>query len=144
MAASIESRVPFLDHHLVEWSCSVPASLKLRGREGKYLLKKAIEDILPADIIYRKKMGFPTPLKSWLLDPAAASIYQAVEAPGTLISEYFDRNAVSSLLSRHRSGAEDATDRIWNLYNLQVWGNIYLRGQSVEPALDPGFARPTA
>jgi len=144
MAASIESRVPFLDHRLVEWSCSVPASLKLRGREGKYILKKAIEDILPADIVYRKKMGFPTPLKSWLLDPAAASIYRAIEAPGTLLSEYFDRNAVSSLLSRHRSGVEDATDRIWNLYNLQVWGNIYLRGQSVEPALDLGFARPTA
>ncbi len=140
MAASIESRVPFLDHHLVEWSCSVPASLKLRGREGKYILKKAIEDILPADIVYRKKMGFPTPLKSWLLDPAAASVYEAIEAPGTLISEYLDSNAVSGLLSRHRSGLEDATDRIWNLYNLQVWGNVFLRGQSVEPALDLGIA----
>jgi asparagine synthase (glutamine-hydrolysing) len=136
MAASIESRVPFLDHHLVEWSCSVPASLKLRGREGKYILKKAVEDILPADIIYRKKMGFPTPLKSWLLDPAAASVYEAIQAPGTLVSEYLDRNAISALLSRHRSGVEDATDRIWNLYNLQVWGNIYLRGESVEPAID--------
>ena len=140
MAASIESRVPFLDHHLVEWSCSVPASLKLRGREGKYILKKAVEDILPADIVYRKKMGFPTPLKSWLLDPAASSIYDAIEAPGTLLSEYLDRNAVSILLSRHRSGVEDATDRIWNLYNLQVWGNIYLRGQSFEPALDVRIA----
>jgi asparagine synthase (glutamine-hydrolysing) len=140
MAASIESRVPFLDHHLVEWSCSVPASLKLRGSEGKYILKKAIEDILPADIIYRKKMGFPTPLKSWLLDPAAASIYQAIEARDTLLSEYLDRDAVSSLLSRHRSGVEDATDRIWNLYNLQVWGDIFLRGRSVEPALGLGIA----
>jgi asparagine synthase (glutamine-hydrolysing) len=140
MAASIESRVPFLDHHLVEWSCSIPASLKLRGREGKYILKKAVEDILPADIIYRKKMGFPTPLKSWLLDPAASSVYDAIEAPGTLLPEYLDRNAVSGLLLRHRNGVEDATDRIWNLYNLQVWGNIYLRGQSFEPALDLGIA----
>ena len=123
---------------------SVPASLKLRGRESKYVLKKAVEDILPADIIYRKKMGFPTPLKSWLLDPAAAPVYEAIEAPGTLLSEYLDRNAVSGLLTRHRSGVEDATDRIWNLYNLQVWGNIYLRGQSVEPALDLGIAGRTA
>jgi asparagine synthase (glutamine-hydrolysing) len=85
-------------------------------------------------------MGFPTPLKSWLLDPAAASIYQAIQAPDTLLSEYLDRDAVSNLLSRHRSGVEDATDRIWNLYNLQLWGNIYLRGQSVEPAVDLGIA----
>jgi asparagine synthase (glutamine-hydrolysing) len=134
MAASIESRVPFLDHHLVEWACGVPASLKLRGDESKYILKKAVEDILPSDIVYRKKMGFPTPLKSWLLDPRADFIYRAIQAPGTLLAEYLDRGAVTALLSRHRSGLEDATDRIWNLYNLQTWGNIFLRGEPVESA----------
>jgi asparagine synthase (glutamine-hydrolysing) len=140
MAASIESRVPFLDHHLVEWACGVPASLKLCENESKYILKKAVEDILPSDIVYRKKMGFPTPLKSWLLDPRADFIYRAIQAPGTLVAEYLDRGAVTALLSRHRSGLEDATDRIWNLYNLQTWGNIFLRGEPVEPAAALGVA----
>jgi asparagine synthase (glutamine-hydrolysing) len=134
MAASIESRVPFLDHHLVEWACGVPGSLKLHGGEAKHVLKKAVEDILPSDIVYRKKMGFPTPLKSWLLDSKADFIYRAIEAPGTLLAEYLDRGAVTALLSRHRGGIEDATDRIWNLYNLQTWGNIFLRGEPVESA----------
>jgi asparagine synthase (glutamine-hydrolysing) len=140
MAASIESRVPFLDHHLVEWACGVPGSLKLRKNESKYILKKAVEDILPSDIVYRTKMGFPTPLKSWLLDPRADFIYRAIEAPGTLVAEYLDRDAVTALLSRHRNGLEDATDRIWNLYNLQTWGNIFLRGEPVEPVAELGVA----
>ena len=134
MATSIESRVPFLDHQLVELACAIPSTLKLRGREGKYILKKAIEDILPQDIVYRTKMGFPTPLKSWLLHPSAGFVYRTIEDPGGLLSDYLDRRVVSNLLERHRAGAEDATDRIWNLYNLQTWGNIFLRGETVEPA----------
>lgn len=134
MAASIESRVPFLDHHFVEWACQVPGSLKLRNGEGKYILKKAVEDLLPLDIIYRKKMGFPTPLKSWLLDPASDPIYRELTEPDRLLAEYLDRNQLATLIARHRSGVEDATDRLWNLINLQIWGNIFLRGQSVAPA----------
>ena len=66
MACSIESRVPFLDHQLVEFAATVPDRMKLRGGIGKYILKRAVEDILPRDIVYRKKMGFPTPLRQWL------------------------------------------------------------------------------
>ncbi len=64
MASSIESRVPFLDHPFVEFAASVPDNLKIRDGEGKYILKRAVEDLLPHDIIYRKKMGFPTPLRN--------------------------------------------------------------------------------
>ena len=67
MATSIESRVPFLDHKFVEFAASVPPHMKLRGKQGKYIMKKAVEDLLPHDIIYRKKMGFPTPITAWLL-----------------------------------------------------------------------------
>ena len=69
MATSIESRVPLLDHEFVEFSTRVPDNMKLRGATGKHIFKKAVEDILPHDILYRKKMGFPTPLRSWLLRP---------------------------------------------------------------------------
>lgn len=134
MSASIESRVPLLDHTLVEWACTIPSGLKLRGREGKFILKKAVEDLLPPEIVYRKKMGFPTPIKSWLLHPSSEFIFQALNAPDSLVADYLDRGAISQLISRHRAGAEDATDRIWNLYNLQTWGDIFLRGKAVEPA----------
>ncbi len=66
MAASIESRVPFLDHTLVEFAARIPDDLKIRGRTQKYILKEAVRDLLPPDIIHRKKMGFPTPLRKWL------------------------------------------------------------------------------
>src|ERR1017187_5161858 len=74
MACSIESRVPFLDHQFVEFAATVPDRLKLPGGVGKDILKRALEDILPRDIVYRKKMGFPTPLRQWLMDPSADAL----------------------------------------------------------------------
>ncbi len=129
MASSIESRVPFLDHPFVEFASQIPPNLKLRGKVGKYILKEAIADLLPASIIHRKKMGFPTPLKQWLLDPSAASLYDFLLEKDSLLAEHLDRTALTQLLARHRNGSEDATDRIWNLLNLQLWGDIFLRGR---------------
>ena len=129
MAASIESRVPFLDHHFVEFASNVPPRLKLRGKTGKHILKEAIADLLPEDIIHRKKMGFPTPLKQWLLEPQAARIYDALLEKDSLLGEYLDNAKLAALVSRHRAGVEDATDRIWNLLNLQIWGDVFLNGR---------------
>jgi len=129
MAASIESRVPFLDHPFVEFASQIPPGLKLRGKTGKYILKEAVTDLLPASIVHRKKMGFPTPLKQWLLKPSASPLYDFLLERDTLMAEYIDRPALTSLLTRHRNGSEDATDRIWNLLNLQLWGDIFLSGR---------------
>jgi asparagine synthase (glutamine-hydrolysing) len=128
MACSIESRVPFLDHQFVEFAASVPDRLKLRDGADKYILKRAVEDILPLDIIYRKKMGFPTPIQEWLLDSRAAPLYDLILAPDTLLAELMDRQELALLVARHRSRHEDATDRIWRLLNLQLWGEIFLKG----------------
>jgi asparagine synthase (glutamine-hydrolysing) len=128
MAASIESRVPFLDHKFVEFASRVPSHLKLRGASGKYILKEAVAGLLPADIIHRRKMGFPTPLKQWLLDPKAAPIYDFLLEEDSLLSQYIAREPLRDLIARHRSRVEDATDRIWNLLNLQLWGDIFLKG----------------
>jgi len=128
MATSIESRVPFLDHEFVEFSTRVPAHLKLRNGEGKYIVKKAVEDLLPADIVYRKKMGFPTPLRRWLLDPRADHIFQMLEAPDGLLAEYIDGGQLRTLIERQKTRKLDATDRIWRLLNLQVWGDLFLTG----------------
>jgi asparagine synthase (glutamine-hydrolysing) len=129
MAASIESRVPFLDHKLVEFASRVPVRLKLKGVTGKYILKEAVGDLLPADIIHRKKMGFPTPLKRWLREPQAAPVYDFLLEKDGLLSDAMAREPLRDLLDRHRSGLEDATDRIWNLLNLQLWGDIFFTGK---------------
>jgi asparagine synthase (glutamine-hydrolysing) len=129
MASSIESRVPFLDHLFVEFAMSIPDRLKVHGGTQKYILKKAVEDILPHEIIYRKKMGFPTPLRQWLLEPRANPLYEALRAPDGFAASYLNLREVEALIERHRSGFEDATDRIWRLINLQLWGDLFLTGR---------------
>jgi asparagine synthase (glutamine-hydrolysing) len=128
MAASIESRVPFLDHEFVEFSTRVPERLKIRGGEGKYILKKAVEDLLPHDILYRRKMGFPTPLRQWLRDARADALYEILTSRQGLLAAYIDPAALERLIARQKAGLEDATDRIWRLLNLQVWGDLFLTG----------------
>ncbi len=129
MAASIESRVPFLDHQFAEFAMSVPDNLKIRGAQQKYVLKKAVEDLLPREIVYRKKMGFPTPLRQWLMDSRAAPLLALLGARDGLLAGYVNRGELDSLLARHRSGLIDATDRIWRLLNLQIWGDVFLTGK---------------
>ncbi|MFN7939220.1 MAG: asparagine synthase (glutamine-hydrolyzing) [Bryobacteraceae bacterium] len=130
MACSIESRVPFLDHHFVEFSWRIRDALKINGAESKSIFKKSVEDILPHSIIYRKKMGFPTPLKQWLASgDLAAAVFSVLGEKDSLLSELLDRKALDQLLARHASGAEDATDRIWRLLNLQLWGDVYFSGR---------------
>jgi asparagine synthase (glutamine-hydrolysing) len=132
MAASLESRVPFLDHTFVEFATRVPDSLKIRGTEGKYIVKKAVEDILPHDIIYRSKMGFTTPLSNWLKSDRAEPLLKRLTAKNTLAAPFLRMPAIEALLERHRRGAEDCTDRIWRLLNLVLWGDIFFTGKREE------------
>jgi asparagine synthase (glutamine-hydrolysing) len=129
MACSIESRVPLLDHTFVEFAASIPPALKLRGRHSKYIFKKAVEGVIPPEIIYRKKMGFPTPLRDWLLDSSAAPLFDFLVRQDGLLASHIDKQQLTRLLERHRGGQEDATDRIWRLINLQLWGEIFLAGR---------------
>lgn len=136
MATSIESRVPFLDHPFVEFAARVPDRLKLHNGSGKYILKQAVADLLPASIIHRKKMGFPTPLASWFRDPKAEPLFEAICAPDGLVAACLDRESVSALIQRHRSGFEDATDRIWRLLNFQMWGDLFITGKRERSGLE--------
>ncbi|MEP6537121.1 MAG: asparagine synthase (glutamine-hydrolyzing) [Bryobacteraceae bacterium] len=129
MANSIESRVPFLDHPFVEFAAGVPDHMKLRNGEGKFILKRAIEDLLPHDIIYRKKMGFPTPLRSWLQDARSESLFRILRDPKGILAPYIDRKELESLLERQRAGREDCTDRLWRLLNFQLWGDLFITGR---------------
>lgn len=139
MASSIESRVPFLDHHFVEFAARVPDSMKLHGGTGKYILKRAVEGLIPRGIIYRRKMGFPTPLRDWLKDARADRLFELLRSGEGLIAEYVDRGELERLVARHRGGLEDATDRLWRLLNLHIWGDRFLSGK---PASDPLLPTP--
>jgi asparagine synthase (glutamine-hydrolysing) len=129
MACSIESRVPFLDHKFVEFAASVPPHMKLRGKQGKYIMKRAVEDLLPHNIIYRKKMGFPTPITTWLMQDRSSVIRDYLRDPDGLLAAYVNFEYLDDLLDKHDRGQHDATDRIWRLLNLQVWGDMYLTGR---------------
>lgn len=125
MACSIESRVPLLDHTFVEFSYRVPPSLKL-PRSGKFIVKKAVEDLLPPQIVYRTKQGFPTPLKHWLLDSRCRPLYDAMLSRDGFLGACLHLDHVRTVMERHLAGRIDATDRIWRLLNLHVWGEVFL------------------
>jgi asparagine synthase (glutamine-hydrolysing) len=121
--------VPFLDHPFVEFAARVPEHLKLRNGIGKYIVKKAAEGLISTDILYRKKMGFPTPIKPWLREERASAMVDSLLHRDGFIAEYLNLAPVAELLERHRSGAVDATDRIWRLLNLQLWGDLFFTGR---------------
>jgi asparagine synthase (glutamine-hydrolysing) len=126
MATSIESRVPFLDHPFVEFAAQVPDDLKIRRTQAKYILKKAVADLMPPDIVHRRKMGFPTPIRDWLLSENAAGLLRLIRDPNGLLAAYMNLKRVDELIARHQAKQEDATDRLWRLINLQLWGEVFL------------------
>ena len=137
MAASIESRVPFLDHHFLAMAMRIPDRFKIHGREQKYIFKKAVEDLLPREIVYRRKMGFPTPLKQWLREPALAGRLDSLAAPDSFISRWTQPREVARIVAAHRAGQIDATDRIWRLLNLELWGRrFFVSGEPQRDAAD--------
>jgi asparagine synthase (glutamine-hydrolysing) len=119
MAHSLEVRSPFMDHKLVEFVARLPIVLKLSGFTTKYLLKRAVKNILPDDIIQRKKHGFMVPLAAWFkkeLKPLVIEQLLDSEAP-------FDRMVVEQLLADHCSGKADHSHRIWVLLMYVLWKN---------------------
>ncbi|HTR59138.1 MAG TPA: asparagine synthase-related protein, partial [Casimicrobiaceae bacterium] len=113
MAHSLEVREPLMDHVLVEWLGSLPSSLKVRGQEGKWLLKKAMEPRLPREILYRPKMGFAVPLAAWFRGPLRARVRDSLLGERLLDTGYFDADCLRSLVEQHESGRRDFSSPIW-------------------------------
>lgn len=137
MAASIESRVPFLDHVLVDFATRIPREVQIKGLAGKTILKKAVEDLLPHPIIYRGKLGFPTPWSGWLAGPRLETIREMLLEPRSLGRGYFKREAIERLFDEHRAKHRDNYDRIWRLMNLELWHRVCLEGESHEEIGQP-------
>lgn len=129
MAASIESRVPFLDHVLVEFATNTPRKFQVHGLRGKRILKKAVQDLLPHEILYRKKLGFPTPWSRWLRGPQLQEIRDLLLEPRSMDRKLFKRAAIERLFDEHKAGHFDHCDRIWRLLNLELWHRVCFEGE---------------
>lgn len=127
MAASVESRVPFLDHKLVEFSAMLPDVMKLRGRDTKWILRRAMAGLLPREILDRPKMGFPVPLGSWLRNSfkhvVDEYLFSERSKRGIFREEYLRK-----LVAEHDRGA-DHSSRIFRLINLEIWHRTFIDGE---------------
>jgi asparagine synthase (glutamine-hydrolysing) len=121
MATSIEARVPFLDHHLVEYALSLPRALKVEGKSGKHILKRALEGILPHDLLYSPKRGFGAPIREWFRNGLGASFETRVMTSSMRQRDFFDYTFIARLLDEHRRGAHDWSFHLWSLLNLSLW-----------------------
>jgi len=119
MAHSLEVRGPFLDYEFIEWAATLPVNLKLRGGTGKYLLKKSLEQLLPDEILYRKKMGFAVPLARWFRGPLRERVQALPDSPWLGAEGIFDRDGLHKLVARHLSGQRDFSPGIWSLLMLE-------------------------
>jgi len=121
MANSLEVREPLMDHPLVEWLATLPASLKIRNGEGKYLLKKAMEPKLPRAVLYRPKMGFAVPLASWFRGPLRGRVRDALLGERLRDTGWFNGRELARLVDTHQSGARDHSSALWTLMMLEAF-----------------------
>ncbi|MBA3442659.1 MAG: asparagine synthase (glutamine-hydrolyzing) [Pyrinomonadaceae bacterium] len=134
MAASIESRVPFLDHKLVEFTARLPERMKLRGWTTKYILRESMKHVLPEAILKRSKMGFPVPVGSWFRGPFRSVVDEYVLSERAMERGIFNRAFVKRLVERHQAG-ENHTERLWALVNFEMWLRQFIDGEHVDVPL---------
>jgi asparagine synthase (glutamine-hydrolysing) len=131
MSTSIEARVPFLDHRLVEFTTHIPTGMKLRGTRTKHILKEAVKGLIPDDIINRKKQGFSAPVKEWFRGPLAGYARRSIMDSRLRERDLFDYEAISGMLEAHRTGRRNYDTLLWNLLNLSQWYDGWI---AAEPA----------
>jgi asparagine synthase (glutamine-hydrolysing) len=130
MATSVESRVPFLDQKLVEFTSSLPERLKLRGWTTKYILRKSMKGILPEAILARPKMGFPVPIGAWFRGAHAAVVDEYILSDRATSRGIFDADFVRRLVKRHQVGGENHSERLWALVNFEMWLRQFFDGEN--------------
>lgn len=129
MAVSLEQRVPLCDHRLVEYALSIPSALKMRRLRLKYLMRKAVKDLLPRDGSQRRKQGFVLPIEHWLRRDLHVFAQEILLDPTTLRRPYFRRERVQQLLRVCLAGRRGSEERVWALLVLEFWNRLYLDGE---------------
>ena len=141
MAASIESRVPFLDDELVSHVSALPSRFKLQGWRTKAILREAVRDLLPPEILSRRKMGFPVPVGRWLRQSFGAVVDAFVLSARARERRFFNPLAVKQLVDEHQSGFADHGDRLWLLINFELWQRMVCEGEDVADVMRPVWRR---
>jgi asparagine synthase (glutamine-hydrolysing) len=130
MAASVEARVPFLDHHLVEYALGLPVNLKIKSGNGKYILKRALEKVLPADLLYRPKRGFGAPVREWFRGAGGETLGAMIINSSMRHRNFFDYAFIDRLIDEHRRGARDWGFHLWALLNVSLWYERWIDGKA--------------
>jgi asparagine synthase (glutamine-hydrolysing) len=131
MAVSLEARAPLLDHKLMEYAARLPASLKMRGREGKYIFKRAIADFVPAEILQRPKQGFGVPVDRWINEQLRGRIRETLTETSARQRGYVESRYVNNLLDEHERGRRDHSARLWALFMLELWHRAFIDGGGI-------------
>jgi asparagine synthase (glutamine-hydrolysing) len=134
MAASVEARVPLLDHPLVEWAARLPARFKVRGTEGKVLLKRLARRLVPRAVVDRPKVGFTVPLAPWFRGPLREQLVDTLLSPAALNRGYYDEATLRHYVADHLEGRRDRSRELWTLLTLELWHRAYI-DQAPRPAL---------
>ena len=121
MATSVEARVPFLDHHLVEYAMSLPVDLKIEGKSGKHILKKALESVLPHDVLYSRKRGFGAPIREWFRGAGGELLGGMIMNSSMRRRDLFDYGFIARLVDEHERGKRDRSFHLWALLNVSLW-----------------------
>ena len=123
MANSLEVRAPILDHKFMELAATIPSSLKLQGRNGKYIFKKTLEGVLPKGILYRNKMGFGVPLARWFRKELKDLAYETIF--NNTRDDFFQKSTIEQIWKQHQSGLRDRSTPLWTLFMFRLWQRIF-------------------
>ena len=134
MANSVELRVPFLDHKVLEFAASLPGDQKVRGWTTKYLARKALRGCVPREILERRKAGFPIPYESWLRNQLKGWLSDILLDSRTLSRGYFERGAIERIIRNDHTG-EDYSKEIFSLVVLELWHRTFLDGRFAAPVV---------
>jgi asparagine synthase (glutamine-hydrolysing) len=130
MANSVEARVPFLDHELVQFALALPPDLKVRGNSGKYLLKRAVSGLLPPEIVNRPKQGFSAPVSEWFQGELGHKAQREIRKSSLAERGLLDYDALDRLWAAHRAGRGNWAFQLWNVYNASAWHDHWLAGRA--------------
>jgi asparagine synthase (glutamine-hydrolysing) len=131
MSTSIEGRAPYLDQDLVEFAMGIPGDLKVKNGQTKYILKKAVEGIIPDNIIYRKKQGFGAPVKEWFGGELGRYITDGILNSKLKERQFFNYDYLADLLARQRRGEAENSAPLWILFNLSKWYDYWIAGEEI-------------
>ena len=133
MATSVEARVPYLDHKLVEFAMAIPSHLKYRDGETKYILKRALEGVIPQRVLGREKKGFGVPLDEWMRGRFGSFVWDGLFSSSLRRRNLFDYGFVKHLLTEHREGRANYSFYLWTLLNLSLWYERWIEGGAAKP-----------